>query len=285
MKISVQRRGLARRRFLDSLKVASVVTLPVLAGCGDVDIHMPDVTWDGDFGEVSNTDYEAQTPFRYEFGVSGTLSLSGVAGTIEIVGSSDASGIVVEGVRRVRSDSRIDARAHLSDLRVDVRESAGTLSVRTRQPNANRGRVYEVEYRIEVPSGSNLSVVQTSGPIEIRSLHGDVGVTGVSGTVTLLDLTANVRATVVAGFVDASVALPPDGVVELRNSSGDIRLSVPTQTSASLSAATTAGAVRLVDLTVVDQDPRASVLRGTLAAGDGTIHLETVSGDITIQGR
>lgn len=285
MKMSVQRRGLARRRFLDSLKVASVVTLLVPAGCGDVDIHMPDVTWDGDFGEVSNTDYEAQTPFRYEFGASGTLSLSGVAGTVEIVGSSDASGIVVEGVRRVRSDSRLDARAHLSDLRVDVRESAGTLFVQTRQPRASHGRVYEVEYRIEVPSGSNLSVVQTSGPIEIRSVHGDVGVTGVAGTVTLSDLTANVRASVVAGAVDASVALPPNGVVEIRNSSGDIRLSVPTETSASLSAATATGAVRLVDLTVIDQDPRVSVLRGTMSDGDGTIRLETVSGDITIQGR
>jgi hypothetical protein len=285
MKMSVQRRGRARGRFLDSLKVAPVATLLFLAGCGDVDIHMPDVTWDGDFGEVSNTDHEAQAPFRYEFGASGTLSLSGVAGTVEIVGSSDAPGIVVEGVRRVRSDSRLDARTHLSDLRVEVRESAGTLFVQTRQPMASRGRVYEVEYRIEVPSGSNLSVVQASGPIEIRSVHGDVGVTGVAGTVTLVDLTANVRASVVAGSVDASVALLPNGVVELRNSSGDIRLSVPTETSASLSAATTMGAVRLVDLTVVDQDPRASVLRGTMADGDGTIRLETISGDITIQGR
>lgn len=284
MLMSARRRGHGVRRFLVSLRFGSVTTLLIMIGCADVDIHGPDWTWDGDLGEVRNTDHVAQVPFRYPAAAAHTLSLIGVAGSVEIVGVADASGILVEGVRRVRSDSPSDAQAHLPSLTVDVWESGDTLFVQTRRPPLNHGRAYEVEYRIEVPSGTNLTVVHVSGPVEIRSVGGDVQVDAVAGPLTLLDLTASVQATVVTGSVDASVALPPKGLVELRSSTGDIRLRLPTQTSASLRASTTSGAVHVVDVDLNDEDPRPSVLKAIMGGGDGTIRLQTVLGDITVQG-
>jgi hypothetical protein len=285
MRMSAQRRGRGGRRFFVLLGFGAVVTLPILAGCADVDIHGPDWTWDGDLGEVRNTDHAAQAPFRYPAAAAETLSLRGVAGSVEIVGSADASGIMVEGLRRVRSDSELDAQAHLPSLTVDVWSSGGTLFVETRRPAVNHGRAYEVEYRIEVPTGTNLTVVHVSGPVEIRSVSRDVQVDAVAGALTLLNLTARVQATVVTGSVDASVALPPNGLVELRSSTGNIHLSLPTETSASLRAATVSGAVHVVDVELTDEDPRAAVLKAIMGGGDGTIRLETALGDITVQGR
>jgi hypothetical protein len=285
MMTATQRRGQVGRRSFSLAWLAATTTFLVLSGCADVDIHGPDWTWDDGFLEARNTDYAAQASFRFPAPAAETLSLEGVAGSIEIVGSSDADGIVVEGVRRVRSHSTADARRHLDDLLVDVSDSGGTVFVETRQPASTRGRAYEVEYRIEVPVGTSVNVTHVAGPVEIRSVSGDAGVDAVAGMVRLIDLTGNVWASVVAGGVDASVSVPPDGLVELRSNAGDIHLTLPTETSASLRAVAMSGAVHVVDLTLVDQDPRASVLRATMAGGDGTIRLESVAGDITVQGR
>ncbi|MEJ2206384.1 MAG: DUF4097 family beta strand repeat-containing protein [Gemmatimonadota bacterium] len=73
--------------------------------------------------------------------------------------------------------------------------------------------------------------------------------------------------------------------MELRSSTGNIHLSLPTETSASLRAATVSGAVHVVDVDLTDEDPRAAVLKAIMGGGDGTIRLETALGDITVQGR
>ena len=97
-------------------------------------------------------------------------------------------------------------------------------------------------------------------------------------------MTGDVRASVIAGGINASLEVRPDGVVELLNSAGDISLSIPVETSASLRAVAVTGVVRLLGLSSNDEDPRPSVFRGKLSAGDGTIRLETVAGDITVRG-
>lgn len=277
---STQRRRRARFRIIDTMTLASVAGL-VVAGCADIDINGPDSGWGG----ARNTDHAAEKQFIHEISAAATLSLSGVAGQVEITGSVNAGGIVVEATLRVRSHSTEDARAHLDQLAVDVRESGSTAFVETRQPTRSGGRMYEVDYRIQVPDWTNLTVVQAAGPVEIRSVSGRVGLDLAAGAVTLFELTGNVRAAVAAGDVDASVALPPHGTVDLRVGAGSIVLSVPKQTSAWLRAVTAAGTIGLVDLVLVDQDPRASVLQATMGGGEGTIRLEIAAGDITVRGR
>ena len=284
MRVLTQRCGLGRRRFTDSFRIAAVTMVVGLAGCGDVDIYVPDWNWD-DFDTAWNTDHEARASFRHDLAGAEAIALTGVSGSVEIVGSSDASGIVVAGIRRVRSHSVADARDHLIHLDVEVRKSGGTWYVDTRQPGLRRGRSYQVDYRIELPRRTNVFVTHAAGGVEIRSIDGDVGVEAAAGAVKLLDLRSNVRATVAAGSVDASISLPPSGRVDLRSGAGDIDLSVPVQTSASLHAIARVGAVRSVDLDLRDEDPRASVLKAVLGDGDGEIRLETAAGDIMIKGR
>jgi hypothetical protein len=285
MDSSAQRRPQARCRIFDATKVASVTSLFILGACADININGPNWGSDGDVDHVWNTDHAVEAEFTRDIGAAGTLVLSGVAGSVEIVGSGGGQGIVVEAVRRVRSQSMEDALAHLHELTVAVRVSGGVAFVETRQPDRSGGRKYEVEYRIQVPGATNVTAAHAAGPVEVRSLSGDVGVEVAAGAVKLVDLTGDVRAAVGAGDTDASVTLPPHGRVELRVGAGSIVLSVPTETSASVRAVTAAGAIRPVDLVLVDQDPRASVLQATMGGGDGTIRLEAAAGDITIKGR
>jgi hypothetical protein len=284
MKKSTQRRRRPRHRTFDPVILAFLTGPAFLTGCTDVDINGPDSGWDGG-GRVWNTDHAAEAYFSQEIGPVATLSLSGVAGQVEIIGSGNAPGIVVDASLRVRSYSTQDARAHLDELAVEIRETGSTAFVETRQPARTGGRKYEVDYRIQVPDRTNLIVVQAAGPVEIRSVSGTVDLDLAAGAVTLFDLTGDIRAAVAAGSLDATVALLPRGQVDLRVAAGSIVLSVPRQTSTWLRAAVAAGTIRVVDLALVDQDPRASVLEASLGGGDGTIRLETAAGDITVKGR
>jgi len=285
MKMGVERWGRARRFLGGTLRVASAATLLVVAGCTDVDIQGPDWNWDGEFDTAWNADYAAEEGFLYRAATTPVVSLSGIGGSVEIVGRTDITEVLIEGVRRVRSYSEADAREHLTELAVDRGTSGDTVFIQTVQPKLSRGRSYQVEYRVEVPAGTTAIVRQVAGPVEVRTVAGDVDVRVSAGSVTLRDLTGSVRGTVIAGGVDASVTLPSHGIVDLRSNAGDINLSIPAETSAALRAATVTGHVRSVGLVLVDEDPRASVLQGTLADGDGMIRLEAVAGDITVKGR
>jgi len=285
MKTGTTGHGGIGRRAVDRMKVACAAMLLVVPGCADVDISGPDWAWDGDFGQAWDTTYAAQADFRFRVGSLGALSLTGLAGSVKIVGRVDATAIVVAGIRRVRSYSEADARAHLSELAVEVSESDGTVFVETAQPRMGRGRSYQVEYRIEVPVPTAVTLRQVAGPVDVAAVGGNVDADLTAGSLSLRDLTGNVRAAVVAGSVDATLSLGAGGTVDLRSTAGDIGLSIPTGTSAHLRAVAAAGLVRALGLALVDEDPRASVLQATMADGAGSIRLETGVGDITVKGR
>lgn len=255
-----------------------------LVGCGDVTIEGPDWCGGGGFCEPPSGAYQAQDSFEIRAEALAELVLRGEAGSVEILGSASATECVVEGVRRVRSHSLEDARSGLAELQVQVREVGGTLYVETRQPGVGRGRTYQVHYRVTVPDSVALTVEHGAGPVEVRSVRADVELRAAAGSVTLEDLHGNVHVTQAAGDIEVSTEVPPGGVIDLGNGAGDIRVVIPRQTSASLEAVSGAGRVRLIDLSVNDLDPRASVVRGTLGEGDGTIRVHTAAGDITITG-
>jgi len=242
------RAPLSRRSFL-SFGMAMTIGI---AGCTDVDIHAPDVWdgWDSDFPGTRSRDFTAQVSFesRFDAATLTALSLTGMAGTVELVGGP-GSHVVIQGVRRVRSDSQADADRSLQSLAVEASQRGTTLHVSTRQPERTGGRAYEVDYRIVVPDGIDLFVE------------------------------------LVAGEIDAVATVAEGGVIDLSNVAGGIALEIPSSTSASLRAEVVTGSIHVSNLVVDDRDPRAGVLRGTLGSGDGSITLSTVAGVVTVTGR
>jgi hypothetical protein len=276
-----------RRRFSrlrDFGFVALMAAALGLAGCGDVTIEGPDWCGSDGFCEPSTPPYQAQETFEIRATALPGLSLIGIAGSIEIAGVSSTAEIVIEGTRRVRSHSTTDAQVELDRLRVDVRESGETLFVETHQPGNRQGRTYQVDYRLWVPESVALTVDQAAGPVEVRSVRGDVEVDLVAGSVTIEALHGNVRVRAAAGEIEVSTEVQPNGVVDLGTGAGAIRLRIPRGTSAWLEAASAAGQVNIVDLSMDDLDPRASAVRGTLGDGNGTIRVHTAAGNITISG-
>ena len=255
-----------------------------VAGCGDVSIEGPDWCGSDGFCEPSTPAYQAQKSFDIRAAVQPELSLIGVAGSIEILGVASAGEIVIEGTRQVWSHSTNDAQIGLDGLKVEARESGETLFVETKQPSSSRGRTYQVHYRLSIPESVGLTLEQGAGRVEVRSVRADVEVQAAAGTIALEDLHGNVRVRAAAGEIEVSTEVQPRGVVDLGTGAGAIRLSIPRETSAWLEAASAAGQVNIVDLSVDDLDPRSSAVRGKLGDGNGTIRVHTAAGNITISG-
>lgn len=222
-----------------------LLSIPTALSCTDVDIQTPDWDWDPDWPVVKDTRFFSEASFESGPHSGSKLSLTGVAGIVEIVGSPSAPGITVRGTRRVRSESEADAHRHLSDLQVEVGETNGTVYVTTLQPKRSNGRIYEVDYLITVPESIDLILNQISGPVDVRSVRGDLEIVGMGS---------------------------------------DIALEIAKDASAMLRASTLSGTIRLVNLELRSGDSSRYLVEGRLNGGEGNIRLKTLSGDITVRG-
>lgn len=240
--------------------MVSVVAVLYLQACGSDTPTSP--------GPDRSTDFLASESFTYNLDSAGRLvvRLEGINGSILVNGASTGSSLRITGEREVRSNSLEDARAHLEDLHVDIQDAGSEVFVRTRQPDVTEGRNYVVNYRLTLPAS-----------IELR-------ITNVNGSLDLSGMTSSVSASLVNGRSEAALAVPPGGSVDLRTINGEIVLHLPRNTSAVFSAQVTNGTITLTNLVLRNEVRTTSSLRGTLAAGDGTVSLQTTNGAIRVDG-
>ena len=248
--------------------------LVLLVGCGD------GVT------SVRNTDFEAEESFVFNIDIMAQtrLLLTGVNGSIEINGDSDATSVTVAGTKLVESESLADANANLEFLDVIVEEGTSEILVRTDQPNDTGGRSFIVDYVIVVPEDMDVLVENVNGAVTARDIAGSVAVANVNGQIRLEDLRGDGTASVVNGQISADARMPLGARLELSTVNGAIDLEVPAGVSADFDASVVNGTINLSNLTLADIVQTANSLSGKLGGGQGEISLQTVNGTITVIG-
>jgi hypothetical protein len=253
--------------------------LDLLNGC------VIDVVNQGDDWEHSgNAEASAAFSRTLALGEQTVLRVVGANGSVKVWGVPGAQGVVVDAVRRVRSDSHQDAEAHLVDLQVLAQAWPHEIEVKTAQPQGSNGRSYIVDYEITVPAHLATKVANGNGSIRIENMNADVEVVNGNGEVTLEDLTGSSRVSVGNGTVSAWTHLPLGGQVVYAVGNGAIFLSVQPQVSAHFSAKVGNGTIHVtgLDLQNVLSSPRQ--LQGVLGSGRGLIDLSTGNGEIRVQG-
>jgi len=212
------------------------------------------------------------------------IRIVGANGTVRIWGVPEAQEVVVDAVRRVRSNSRRDAEEALADLQVTVRTWSHEFEVKTVQPNHSHGRSYIVDYEITVPAHLLATVTNGNGTIRLEGIRADVEVTNGNGDVALVDVTGSSWVSVGNGKITAWAYLPDGGQIIHSIGNGTIFLSVQPQVSASFLAQVGNGTISLtgLDLQQVVSSPRH--LQGVLGAGEGLIDLSSGNGQIQVQG-
>jgi len=259
-----------------SIYIFNVILVLSLSSCVVVD----------PIDHVSDTDFSASATFSFEVPVKNQrcLEIEGINGSITITGKSGISTAQIWGEKSVASDSYEDAEAHLQYLEVQISDKTDKISVETDQPSVTSGRSYQVIYNAIIPADWDVAIENVNGKILIDSLNGDVSVGLVNGDVVLTEISGDIAVCVTNGTVYGKMNLPTNGFCTISTVNGQIQLSIPQTTSATLGAKVTNGTVSVSNLTLNNMVSSQHSMSGVLGGGQGTITVETVNGSITVTG-
>ena len=207
--------------------------------------------------------------FRYILNSAGSLSLANQKGSVTVKPSTGRQVVITAD--------------HNSDkVEVDSSQNGSRINVRTHNLGKASGEELRVDYEIQVPADTSVSIDSEGGQIHVENLHsnvnvesedGDVDVRGVnngtvqvqsvSGRVVLTDLhQTRVQVTSTGGNVQLSSVFGPNVTVKstsgnirydgdflgggtylLTNHSGDIEVMIPSNASVDLTARSVKGKV------------------------------------------
>ncbi len=247
------------------------------AACGDST---------GTDDRVGNQNFMAEEPLDVDLDATARTAfrVEGINGTIDVLGAAGTETFAIRGERQVWSESVEDARDYLGQLDVVVSETATDIIIRTVQPQSTGGRNLVVNYVLTVPERLAARLVNVNGNVTVRQLLETVTVDDVNGNIVLDDLSGSVSATLVNGNVSCQAMLPAAGIVDLETVNGNVTLDIPVNTSAEFTAQVVNGTITTSNLTFQGVTGGPTSFQGTLGAGDGTIDLQTVNGNIAARG-
>ncbi len=255
---------------------AAALVLILIGGC----VEQP-------FENVDNTYHSASAEFEFEVPVAAMrrLRLTAINGPVDVVGVKGSRSVQVWGERQVSSDSYRDAKSYLDELKVSQAAGNEELVIRTIQPENTHGRECRVDYHLRVPLDWNVEISNVNGDVFIDGLQGDAHIDLVNGKIRVREFIGSLIAGTTNGPVDVQMQLPENGVCRLATVNGEIDLTIPKATSARFDAALVAGKISLLNLSLTNQTSTRNSLSGTLAEGKGQISLQTVNGNILLEGR
>ena len=271
--------------------------------------------------------YRSSIDTTFAFDSRGTVSLTLGSGDIIVTGWSqdqirvhatsesggirlDASGsrLTLELSNGYRGDeSRFEVTVPIG-VRVVARAQSGDISISGTEgevdARAQSGdvKVADVANRLDIGTLSgDVDVHTVTGDVQIKSVSGDVQVSDfkgdfegetVSGSIVLRNAIGRyVRSHTTSGDLAYEGTVDPSGRYELSAHSGDIRLGIPSNSSAQLTISTWSGSIDSdfpITLRPGEHDvgsAQAKRLTFQIGGGDARITAETFSGDITIGSR
>lgn len=228
--------------------------------------------------------------------VSVSQSDGGDTATLKVTEIIVKEGLSHEMLGALHAASTVTAeRSFVDDTRLDIEASIA-------ESLANEDIAFDI--RLAIPGSANIEVILSNGPVtvselvgnvEIRTTNGEVVVDHVTGNVVAATSNRDLRIVDVMGNIqvetanaDISVRLTPlpDGQLSAETSFGDIRLTIPQTTAASISLTAEEGAVsaNLAGFEISNVTTGDGFLTGILNGGGGSIEAQTTQGEIELVG-
>jgi Putative adhesin len=131
---------------------------------------------------------------------------------------------------------------------------------------------------------ADISAQTVSGDLETRHLEGKLRFTTVSGDLTVVDgSSSQVKAETVSGDITLDLDVASGARLDLNSVSGDVTLRLPESANLQVEVKTLSGSLDSAFSGVTrDGKPGRSTLRGNIGTGDGFLQAKTVSGDVTL---
>ncbi len=210
-----------------------------------------------------------------------SLDLANLSGDV-VVTVGTGGEIVIDAVKRVRGRDGSTAKQQLDAVRIEAAErAAGRIEVRTIYPERLNSRV-SVNFAVRVPADAAVTLKSISGDVRVTGVAGELRAETVSGNVTATDAARLSLAKSVSGDVSVS-GVSTDGPVTLGSVSGD--LLAKGLKAKSLDAGTVSGNVTLSGATLDRVTAKSIsgdiVYDGSLNRG-GHYELKAHSGDVRL---
>jgi DUF4097 and DUF4098 domain-containing protein YvlB len=137
---------------------------------------------------------------KVKLGRDGRVSVANVSGDI-VVSAGSGDEVSIEAVKRGRGDE-----SRLAAVRIVVEDRAGRVDIRTEYDNGRmfRNNNISVDYTLTVPSGAAVEMKSVSGNIKVTGVRGSVRAESVSGNVATTDTPRVEAAKSVSGDVTLS---------------------------------------------------------------------------------
>lgn len=164
----------------------------------------------------------------FKIGGSGELQVSNLSGDITIT-RGGGNEVRVEAVKTARARTEEQARELLPVVRVDFSERAGRAEVKAIYPREHFGPSNQrnvsvsVAYAITAPQGTRINVRSVSGNIKVTGVKGELSLVSVSGDVRVFEGARISTASSTSGDVEIR-DLQSDTPVEARSISGNITI-------------------------------------------------------------
>ena len=231
-------------------------------------------------------DNAERTTQSFDVGPDGEFTLSNISGNIRIEGMSGDK-ITVEAVKRLHGRADTDL---LDEVRIDISHTGDRVRVETRYPSDRRHRRghdhghggVSVGYRVTVPVGTEVQVRSVSGDVYVSGIDGETSVHSVSGKVQVSDTSNLVRAKSVSGDVEVRRARSEDNI-EIASVSGEV--TVTDVEAEELDVSSVSGDVLMDD--VASEEGEFDSVSGNIhytgrIMGGGRYEFKSHSGDIII---
>lgn len=223
----------------------------------------------------------------YPLNANGRVNISNINGDVRIAGW-DRNEVKVDAVKRAYSPQR------LSEVSIDVANTADSISVKTRYPDRNltfsdrtrENNPASVEYTLTIPRGAQLEGAElVNGSLEIDGIQGDVHASLVNGEIKAGGLGGEVKLATVNGGIEANVTrFDANKSVTLSSVNGSVVLFVPAGANAQVRASTVHGGISNdFGIPVEDGQYVGHSMNGQIGSGGPRIKLNNVNGSITVK--
>jgi DUF4097 and DUF4098 domain-containing protein YvlB len=228
----------------------------------------------------------AKQEFQEEFHKSypldklGQVSLENVNGNVHVL-TWDREEVKIDAVKHANKQE------HLAEVKIEVNATPKHVEIKTKYPDSksrkSKNNSTSVDYSLTVPKQSHLHKVSTvNGAVDIENVEGDVAASSVNGSATATGLRGEAHLSSVNGPVSATFVQINKGVV-LESVNGSVKVAVPPQANAEVSASTVNGGIGSdFSLPAKKHFPVGQNLRAKLGEGGPLIKISTVNGGIRI---
>ena len=205
-------------------------------------------------------------------------------GGLMILGSAGNGSIDYYIDKIINAQSQSEALAAADSITLHTELDAYTLSLELTAPANSSYYEYSGLLSISPYFSSNCIVEYAAGGIYISDMAGTILINNGLKEIEIERHNGSCNVQTVNGNLDIDISLSASDQCRAVTSIGDIQLTLPVNTSATLSALTGSGSITVINLDMAFTINLSDEISGTIGDGEALINLETTEGNIIIIG-